>query len=664
LIAYTGCFALSPGDLRSPVYTDGTNVLSNPIIFSNQFVMVPAPTVSNHVVRLMDITNIASANSITNVISVGSGTSLVFGVSSGVAKIPSLIPGANITLTVGNAGSNITIASTASGGGGDWFSTSNNVQNSGTTNTFNGRDVFNGTVLFTNRAVFGKIASTFSNIDVRGGAWYDPINWDSSGRVFYDENGVAFMDYNSGGRAIYADDASVILDTRVGSRSINNSSGPIINIDNSNLLGAWVFNDGFSTPAGTTATINGALFSSNNTFVTAKVNAGFVTNIVNAGTGSNLVSLASQVATFRTLVPGSNISFTDTGTNFTISSSGGSADAFMVTTTNSNAFVAGKTQTVNGTLFASNFFGIGGSFGGTNTGVINIANNISSLSRQLSSGSFVTMDYGLGIGYDDQGESSVSWIDRKLINAAGAVVVNYSNSVFSGNWTFNGSPTVNAAQTLTVNGTTITSNLTVYSSFNASGATNLTSTAINGVIPMANMDSTLLTNVAVNVGSGSSPIVSVGTRVATLKTFIAGTNMNILSTSTSLTINAGTDIRSVGITVDGGGSAITSGTKGYIAVPYTGIIRSWTIIGDQSGSIVFNVYKTNSQVPMVLPTSTTAITDSMLPTVASAVGSNSVVLTSWITNVVTGDIIGFNVTNNATSFTRATLQLGIERTGP
>jgi hypothetical protein len=46
-----------------------------------------------------------------------------------------------------------------------------------------------------------------------------------------------------------------------------------------------------------------------------------------------------------------------------------------------------------------------------------------------------------------------------------------------------------------------------------------------------------------------------------------------------------------GITIDGAGSAITTGAKGWIQIPYNATITSWYLFGDQTGSIVIDVWK-------------------------------------------------------------------------
>lgn len=65
-LGVTTCFiliaALPVGTERDPVYTDSSgHVLSTPLIFSNQLIVTVAPTVSNHVARLVDITNVTAS---------------------------------------------------------------------------------------------------------------------------------------------------------------------------------------------------------------------------------------------------------------------------------------------------------------------------------------------------------------------------------------------------------------------------------------------------------------------------------------------------------------------------------------------------------------------------------------------------------------------------
>jgi len=115
-------------------------------------------------------------------------------------------------------------------------------------------------------------------------------------------------------------------------------------------------------------------------------------------------------------------------------------------------------------------------------------------------------------------------------------------------------------------------------------------------------------------------------------------------------------IKTVGITVDNGTSAITTGTKGYIEVPYSGSITEWKIISDASGSVVFDVWKANASIP----TNANSITASAKPTLTSAQRATSTTLTGWTTSVSANDVFGFEV-ESASTVTKATLILVIKQ---
>lgn len=106
---------------------------------------------------------------------------------------------------------------------------------------------------------------------------------------------------------------------------------------------------------------------------------------------------------------------------------------------------------------------------------------------------------------------------------------------------------------------------------------------------------------------------------------------------------------SFGLTVDGGGSVITTGVKGYITIPYDMTITGWTIFADQAGSAVVDVWKdTYTNFP---PDVTDTIAGTEKPTLSSVQKNTDATLTTWITAVTAGDVIAFNV-DSATTVTR------------
>jgi len=113
------------------------------------------------------------------------------------------------------------------------------------------------------------------------------------------------------------------------------------------------------------------------------------------------------------------------------------------------------------------------------------------------------------------------------------------------------------------------------------------------------------------------------------------------------------------IVIDGGGTVISTGLKGFVEVKTAGTITGWTIVGDVSGSIVVDVWKdTYANYPPVVGD---AIAGTEKPTISSAVKGQDLSLSTWSTTTITkGDWIGFNV-DSATTVTRVTLSIRYTR---
>ena len=114
-----------------------------------------------------------------------------------------------------------------------------------------------------------------------------------------------------------------------------------------------------------------------------------------------------------------------------------------------------------------------------------------------------------------------------------------------------------------------------------------------------------------------------------------------------------------GITIDGGGSVLTTGIKGDVSIPFAGTITKVRLLADQSGSIVIDIWKDSyANYP---PTVADTITASAKPTISAAIKSEDATLTGWTTAIVAGDTLRFNV-DSVTSITRVTLELTIQVT--
>lgn len=120
-----------------------------------------------------------------------------------------------------------------------------------------------------------------------------------------------------------------------------------------------------------------------------------------------------------------------------------------------------------------------------------------------------------------------------------------------------------------------------------------------------------------------------------------------------------TDTTVIAFVIDGGGSTITTGVKGDLPVPFGCTITEWTLLADQSGSIVVDIWKdTYANYP---PTVADTITASAKPTISTATKGQSSTLTGWTTTITAGDTLRFNV-DSITTCTRVVLALKVTRT--
>lgn len=115
---------------------------------------------------------------------------------------------------------------------------------------------------------------------------------------------------------------------------------------------------------------------------------------------------------------------------------------------------------------------------------------------------------------------------------------------------------------------------------------------------------------------------------------------------------------SIQFVIDGGGSAITTGIKGDIEVPFDCTIEQVTLLADQSGSIVVDIW--NDTYANFPATDADSITASAVPTISTATKSQDSTLTGWTTALTQGDVLRFNV-DSITTCERVTLSLRVRR---
>lgn len=167
--------------------------------------------------------------------------------------------------------------------------------------------------------------------------------------------------------------------------------------------------------------------------------------------------------------------------------------------------------------------------------------------------------------------------------------------------------------------------------------------------------------------SGSGDVVGPAASVASELVLFDGATGKLVKratgtgfvTATSGVYAAAALTQTVGMTFDGGGAPITTGIKGDLTIPFACTITAVTLLADQSGDVVLDIWKdTYANFP---PTVADTITASAKPTITAAVKSQDVTLTGWTTSIAAGDTLRFTIDSLAT-ITRLAVQLTVTRT--
>ena len=112
----------------------------------------------------------------------------------------------------------------------------------------------------------------------------------------------------------------------------------------------------------------------------------------------------------------------------------------------------------------------------------------------------------------------------------------------------------------------------------------------------------------------------------------------------------------IGITIDGGVSVPSTGSKGFVQVPYAGTITGWTLLSNLAGSAQITVKKCSYG---AFPT-TASIVASAPPSMTGSQKQTSSSLGTWTTGFSAGDIFEFNL-DSVTTCTRLTLELQVTK---
>jgi hypothetical protein len=117
----------------------------------------------------------------------------------------------------------------------------------------------------------------------------------------------------------------------------------------------------------------------------------------------------------------------------------------------------------------------------------------------------------------------------------------------------------------------------------------------------------------------------------------------------------------IGIVIDGAGSPITTGIKGFFEVGIACVINAVTLLSTDPaatpGSIVVDIWK--AAFASYPPTVANTITASAKPTLSSVNKSKDTTLTGWTKTIAAGDILAFKV-DSASTVTKISLTLTIQ----
>lgn len=349
------------------------------------------------------------------------------------------------------------------------------------------------------------------------------------------------------------------------------------------------------------------------------------------------ITANSSIGGTAYVVGGTDVAVADGGTGLSSGTDGGIL-----------GFTAAGTI-ASSTLLAANALVIGGGAGATPTTTTTGTGVVTALGVNVgSAGAVVTFNGALGTPSSGTGTNITGLPISTGVSGLAAGVATFLATPSSANLIT--AVTDETGTGALVFGTSPTLTTPALGTPSALVLTNATGLVTAGIVD-DNVTLAKIANAAANsrwVGAGSG-----GTGINyTENTFGAGLTVGASSVAASTALIT----KAIGLTIDGGGSAITTGIKADISVPFACTITGVRLLADQSGSIVVDIWKdTYANYP---PTVADTITASAIPTISTATKSEDTTLTGWTTSVSAGDTLRFNV-NSVTTITRVNLTLTV-----
>ncbi len=116
------------------------------------------------------------------------------------------------------------------------------------------------------------------------------------------------------------------------------------------------------------------------------------------------------------------------------------------------------------------------------------------------------------------------------------------------------------------------------------------------------------------------------------------------------------DVSSISIQINGGGSVITTGIKLYLVIPFPCLITQVTLLADQAGDIVIDIWR--DVIANHPPTIADTIVAAAKPTLSGEIANQDSTLTGWSKVLRTNDILAYKVDSvSVVTFVTLTLKV-------